>query len=249
MPRPSRRPTSGFKPRGAATRSSRFFLFVAVALTLTAASCTSNSSRTATSTTTADTQLVGATVQRALLILADVAPTWDRDPDQTVALGPLCGQSYGITPLNQQASYFLTPLPPTTDDGQDEGTAHPFQAPRFLADFVAYFSEGDAEHYMADVRQAAASCAQWQAEGDTKIWRISNLSLPEVGDESAAFRVTFGEGANDLIYLRRGALVSLIVLQQFGDPDPNTADFEALARMADDKMRAANERATPASTP
>jgi hypothetical protein len=104
----------------------------------------------------------------------------------------------------------------------------------------------DAEAVMEDFRALAVPC-DWEVMGDGvhERYRLEGLSSPALGDDSLAYRLTADLGgaflAADVIVIRRGGIVSLLVhaaLDATAPPLVDTETTERLAGLADERLAA-----------
>jgi hypothetical protein len=110
---------------------------------------------------------------------------------------------------------------------------------------VTQYEPGDAKRTLDDILQALQTCNEWQAtgtDGKTYTSRLARLSMPNLGEQSAAFIVTEtqpqGETVSALVLIRRGDVTSGLLVTRPGGGSVDAPMIERLARRADQKLAA-----------
>lgn len=119
---------------------------------------------------------------------------------------------------------------------------------------VAVFkSVKEARASVSEFRREASSCKHWPflGGGTSAKVRLSPLPFPQMGDETASFRVdieleregseSFSAGAGDVVIIRRSNGVSLLLHFAIGTstfPEVALGVTEGVARIADAKLKA-----------
>lgn len=143
--------------------------------------------------------------------------------------------------------------PPDEDDGDDDATfcdAEPLteeidadasaerdfsagEAGPFLFELLAAMSEDEASRGVDYVRDAF-DCGEWTDPEDDTVWNISEISFPEMGDETAAYRLSTTAGifsANgNVVVVRNGGVLMMLVHVELGELDSELT--EEMARKA-----------------
>ena len=130
----------------------------------------------------------------------------------------------------------------------------------FLTHLVARYGGGDAAGAMAATRALLERCREWTQDYDGRelTFRVAPLSLPAVGDEMLAVRLTvdgiaggagvigglFGDlltARSQVVFVRRGDAAFLLAHSDagFGSPDVDQALTEQFVRQADVRLQAA----------
>ncbi len=115
----------------------------------------------------------------------------------------------------------------------------------FLYNAVIAYPKGGASDYLNRVRLALESCpdelTRHAEDGrilSTIRWSVAPIALSDVGDEALAVRRLLSAGQEsetNIIFIRRGEIVSVVLHSQLGSSDAK--DIETLARVADEKLR------------
>lgn len=170
---------------------------------------------------------------KAALTLEDMPAGWTvSTPSKDDDDDDICGAEQKLTPKNSVDADFKQ-----SDFG-------PFFATR-----LSLFSLSDAKKAMEDIRDVFKGCTTWTSgDNPPAVYTISPLSFPRLADDTFAVRVSttgvplFGTMQVDVVYVRRGPVVSVLGYVALGPAAAGTSPLEDLARKADAKLQKAGVR-------
>ena len=94
-------------------------------------------------------------------------------------------------------------------------------------------SAAGASRYLADVKRAVGACKSFTAQGETT--SIAKLSVPKLGDDTVAFRITSRGVVLDDVFVKVG---STVLGFGYGGPSAvDTAQTERYAKLATRKLQ------------
>lgn len=165
----------------------------------------------------------------ALLIVEDMPAGWSIEEDAGDDDGDVVGQFCNVAPVNE-----LIDADAEAERRFTAGESGPF----FTQLLTAMEYESDAEAGMDRIREALG-CGEWtDAEADTT-WTISEISFPDLGEETAAYRFSTTNGSSstngNVVAIRDGGVVLLVVHIELGEL--NSGLTEELTRKAFDKAQ------------
>lgn len=194
----------------------------------------------------------------ALFALADLPAGWnDGKPLDQFGLGWLVGEEPANPPVCAVRAEQRDRLAQVEASFERDlaGLGH---GP-FLYQTVATFLPDGAQAFMDDVNAIIESCpdevklgageilltdaakrtGEPPADSSSRTWRFAVLPIPELGDQSIAFKRGIGgnvqPGEVDTVLIRRGGVVAVVLHFALGSTD--IEQTEAFARLADEKLR------------
>jgi hypothetical protein len=187
-------------------------------------------------TATGPAGLTDGSLTDAMLTVDDLPAGWSQLPDDnSTSKSKLCNgvdlDQTKVSNATSKASRTFT----------TSGTAK-----RFLIEALATLPGSDASKALTGLREAMTSCGQWSEPSGsgnaTATFNLRELSFPRLGDDSFAFRVTSGTttqvtGEGDFAYVRHGHSLLIVMYAGVSFTGPDTDQWVALARSADDKVR------------
>jgi hypothetical protein len=114
-----------------------------------------------------------------------------------------------------------------------------------LGHSVTLYPTGTAQTALGDFRETAESCAEWETtldDGSPATFHIQMMSFAQMGDERLALRITtedmpfFGVAEIDSVYVRHGDLIMQITHMAVGPEGIDSAQTEAFADRALERL-------------
>ncbi len=173
-------------------------------------------------------------LQRALLTLDDMPSGWavvpqgeDSQDNEESGNSFLCGEELEIdanTLTSAEIQFKGGELAPILYHG------------------VAVYPEGEAKRLFTEFTGILESCQDWQDE-DEYTWHAAEMSFPEFGSDSAAYRIStsdvpfIGVLEAQIILIRDGNFLILVMHADIGLDGVDTEQTEKFTRQANDKLQ------------